>query len=296
MQDRNQKELLIPQDATSHIPRLMDFKMERDRKRGCTPQQPNTSSFHQENACMLNQDHQDTHSQGHFEENVQRADHRGRDGRRQAHGDPDYRTHYKEQCRQDEQGAAEFQPRVPKCESWSEMPHGWSRSSSQEEYCTEEAPYRRVYPEPDRLDIFRTEEIRNVQARSPDYVRLHTDNEGLHWSPDRRQGSREQERTRRSFSTEMNSHQSHDLLVNGPFMQNNKIGDLYIKEAEPGPSRTGLSNLERIYDGPRFMSDIPEPFRRFLKGGTADSEQGKRKRKSRFSDASMEEVAKTRRM
>lgn len=296
MQDRNQDDLLIPQDMTLHLPRLMDFQMECDRERGCTPQQPNTSSFHQEQAYMLNQGHQDTHSQGHFEENVERADHQGRNGHRQAHIDPDYRSHYKEQYRQDEQRPAEFEPRIPKCESWSEMTHGWSHSSSQEEYCTEEAPYRRVYPERDPLVIFRNEEIRNVQARSPDYVRLHPDNNGLHWSPDRRQGSREQESTRRSFPTEMNSHQSHDLLVIGPLMQNHKTGDLYIKEAKPGLSRTGLSNLERNDDNPRFMSDIPEPFRRFLKGRTPDSDQGKRKRKSRFSDASMEEVAKTRRM
>lgn len=296
MQNRNQKGSLIPQDATSHLPRLMDFKMEHGRKRGYTPQQPNTSSFHQENAYMLNQDHWDTHSQGRFEENVQRADHRGRDGRKQAHGDPDYHTNYKERYRQDEQRAVEFEPHIPKCESRSEIPHGWSRSSSQEEYCTLEAPYRRGYPERDPLDIFHTEEIKNVQGRSPHYMRLHPDDDSLHWSPDRRQGTREQVSTRRSFPTEMECHQSHDLLVNGQLLQNHKIGDLYIEEAKPGPSTIGLSNLERNDDVPRFMSDIPEPFKRFLKGGTIDSEQGKRKRKSRFSDASMEEMAKTRRM
>lgn len=272
----------------------MDFKMELGLKRGYTPQQPNTSLFHQENAYMLNQDHRDMHSRGHFEENVQRADHRGRDGCRQAPGDPEYHTNYKERYRQDEQRAVEFDPRFPKCESRSETPRGWSRSSSQE-YCTEEAPYRRGYPERDPLDIFRIEEIRTVQGRSPDYMGLHPDDDSLHWCPDRRQGSREHESTR-SFPTEMASHQPHDLFVNGQLLQNHKIGDLYTKEAKPGPSRIGLSNLERNDDIPRFIPDIPEPFKRFLKGGTHDGEQGKRKRKSRFSDASMEEVAKTRRM
>lgn len=294
MQNRNHKGSLLPQDMTSHLPRLMDFKMERGQRRACTPQQPNTSSFHQENAYILNQGHWDTQSQGRFEDNVHRADRRGRDGRRQAPGDPDYPANYKERYQQDKQRTVEFEPCISKCEPRSEMPHGWSRSSTQE-YCTEEAPYRRGYPERVPLDIFRPEEIRNVQGQSPDYMLLRPDDDGLHWSPDRRQGSREQESTRRSFPTDMESHHSHDLLVNGQLLQNHKIGDLYMKEAKPGLSRTGLSNLERN-DVPRFMSDIPEPFKRFLKGGTNDSEQGKRKRKSRFSDASMEELAKTRRM
>lgn len=269
--------------------------MELGQKRGYTSQQPNTSSFHQENAYMLNQDHLNMHSQGCFEENVQMADHRRRDGFRQAPGDPNYHTNYEERYRQDEQRAVEFELCVPKCESRSEVPHGWSRSSSQE-YCTEEAPYRRAYPQRDPLDSFRIEELRNVQSRSPDYTRLHPDDDSLRWSPDRRQGPREQESVSRSFPTEMDSHQSHDLLGNGQLLQNHKFGDLCTKEANPGPSRTGLPNPERNDDVPRFLSDIPEPFMRFLKGGNNDSEQGKRKRKSRFSDASMEEVAKTRRM
>lgn len=296
MHNRNQKGSLIPQDARSHLPRLMDFKMERGQESGYTQQQPNMSSFPQENAYILNQDNWDMRSRGHFGENVQRADHRGRDARRQAPGDPDYCINYKERYRQDEQRTVEFEPCIPKCDLRSEMPHGWSRSSSQEEYCTEEGPYRRDHPERDPLDIFRTEEKRNVQGRSSDYMRLHPGDDSFHWSPDSRQGSREQESIRRSFPTEMESHQSYDFLVNGQLLQNHKIGDLYIKEVKPGPSRTGLPNLERNDDVPRFMSDIPEPFKRFLKGGTNDSEQSKRKRKSRFSDASMEEVAKTRRM
>lgn len=271
----------------------MDFKMDPGQKRAYTPQQPKTSSFYQKKACMLNQDHQDTHSEGRFE---QRADHRGRGGRRQAPGDPEYHANYKEQYRHDDEiTAPEFESRFPKCESRSEMPNGWSRSSSQE-YFPEEAPYRRSYPERDPLEIFHAEEIRNVQGRSPDYMSLHPDDDSLHWSPDRRQGSRERESTGRSFPTEISRHQSHGLEVNGQLLQNYKVGDLYIQEDKPGPSRTGLSNLKRNDDFPRFMSDIPEPFKRFLKGGTNDSEQGKRKRKSRFSDASMEEVAKTRRM
>lgn len=295
MHNWNQKGSLIPQDARSHLPRLMDFKMECAQERGYTQQQPNTSSFHQETPYMLNQGDRDTRSWGRFEGNVQRADHRGRDGRRQAPGDPDDCSNYKERYRQDEQRTVEFEPRIPKSELRSEMPHGWSHSSSQE-YCSEEGPFRRGYPERDPMDIFHTEEKRNVQGRSPDYMRLHPDDDSFHWSPDIRQGSREQESIRRSFPTEMKSHQSHDHLVNGHLLQNHKIGDLHIEEAKPVLSRTGLPNPERNADVSRFMSDIPEPFKRFLKGGTNDSEQGKRKRKSRFSDASMEELAKTRRM
>lgn len=241
---------------------------------------------------MLNQDHGDTHSRGRSE---QRADHRGRDGGRQAPGDPEYHTIHKERYRQDEQRALELESRFPNCESRSELPNGWSRSSSQE-YCTEEAPYRRSYPETDPLEILHAEEIRNVRGRSPDYMSLHPDDDSLDWSPGRRQGSRERESTERSFPTEVVRHQSHDLSVNGKLSQNYKVGNLYNQEDKAGPSTTSLSNLRRNDDIPSFMSDMPEPFKRFLKSETNDSEQGKRKRKSHFSDASIQEVAKTRRM
>ncbi|XP_037119769.1 uncharacterized protein si:ch211-13c6.2 isoform X2 [Syngnathus acus] len=46
----------------------------------------------------------------------------------------------------------------------------------------------------------------------------------------------------------------------------------------------------------RSMSAIPEPFRRFLTGSAGDDASGRRKRKSRFSDATPEEVAVTNRM
>ncbi|XP_029976068.1 uncharacterized protein LOC115409177 isoform X2 [Salarias fasciatus] len=59
------------------------------------------------------------------------------------------------------------------------------------------------------------------------------------------------------------------------------------------PDRAGAS-AEQL-DVAQALSDIPEPFRRFLSGGTAES-QGKRKRKSRFSDATPEELEETKAM
>ncbi|XP_062343162.1 uncharacterized protein si:ch211-13c6.2 isoform X1 [Osmerus eperlanus] len=47
---------------------------------------------------------------------------------------------------------------------------------------------------------------------------------------------------------------------------------------------------QRPPEGGRVRSDIPEPFRRFLAGAMDDKSAGKRKRKSRFTDATDEEI------
>lgn len=284
MQNRNKKGSLVSRDAALHLPRLMDFKIESAPRGG--------HASHQEDPYIMEQDYKDMHSQGHIEEKVQitiTTNHKERDGCRQGRGDPNYCTNYEDR---DEQRVVEFEPHIPKCESRSEMPRGRSHSYSREDSCIEEATYRRGYPETDPLDSFHTEEIRIDQGRSPDYKLLYPNDNTHHWSWDRRQGSREPESTRRSFLRGVE--QSHGLLINAQLIEDHNVGEPYIKEAKSGPSRTGLSNSERKNVVPRFMSEIPEPFKRFLKGGT-NSEQERRKR-SRFSDASIEEEAKTRRM
>lgn len=299
MENRYKKVSLVPQGGALHLPRLMDFKIDCSPRGGRASPQPNTSSFHQEDSCILEQDYRDTSSRGRFGANVQitiKTDYRESDGCRQAHGDPHYRTNYEEQYGRDEQRAVKFEPHTPMCDSRLEVRPGRSRSYSREGSCNEEATYRGGYPETDPLDILHTEEIRIEHGRSPDYKLLYPNDDSCQWSRDRRQGSREPESTRRSFSRGVERDQSHDLLVNTQLMEDHNIGEPYTKAAKPGLSRIGLSNLERKGDVPRFMADIPEPFKRFLKGRSNDIEQGKRKRKSRFSDASIEEVAKTRRM
>ncbi|KAM6959165.1 uncharacterized protein FYW47_010585 [Aplochiton taeniatus] len=60
----------------------------------------------------------------------------------------------------------------------------------------------------------------------------------------------------------------------------------------PDPIRTAPSTYQRPPEGARAMANIPEPFKRFLEGATTDKnlENSKRKRKSRFSDASKDEM------
>ncbi|KAG7261358.1 hypothetical protein CRUP_022150 [Coryphaenoides rupestris] len=61
-----------------------------------------------------------------------------------------------------------------------------------------------------------------------------------------------------------------------------------------GPRNAVDSSYQMMPEGGRGMSGIPEPFRRFLQGDT--SSQDVRKRKSRFSDATQEEMEGSKRM
>lgn len=298
MESRYKKGSLVRQGATLHLPSLMDFKIDCAPRGGCVSKQPNKSSFHQEDSYGLEQDMRDTSSWGRFEENVQitiKTDHRERDGCKQADGDPHYRTNYKEQYGRAEQRAVKFKPHISNCYSRLEVHLGRSQSYSRDGSVVEEATYRRGYPETDPLDILCTEEKGIEHGRSSVYKLLYPNNDSCQWSWDRRRGSTEPE-SRRSFSRGVGSDQSRDLLVNAQLREDHNIGEPYTEATKPGLSRSGLSNFESKGDVPRFMADIPEPFKRFLKGRNNDIEQGKRKRKSRFSDASVEEVVKTRRM
>lgn len=299
MENGYKKAPLVQRGAALHLPSLLDFKIDCAPRGGCASKQPNKSSFHQEDSYGLEQDYRDTSSWGRFEENVQitiKTDHRERDGCKQTHGDPHYRTNYEEQYGRAEHRAVEFKPHISNCYSSLEVRLGQSQSYSRDGSCAEEATYRRGYPETDHLDILRTEKKGIEHGQSSVYKLLYPNDDSSQWSWDRRRGSREPESTRRSFSRGVESDQSRDLLVNAQLMEDHSIEEPYTKAAKPGLSRPGLSNLERKGDVPRFIADIPEPFKRFLKGRSNDIEQGKRKRKSRFSDASIEEVAKTRRM
>lgn len=299
MENRYKKASLVRRGAALHLPSLMDFKIDHAPRGDCVSKQPNKSSFHQEDSYGLEQDYKDTNSWRRFEENVQitiKTDHRERDGYKQAHGDPHYRINYKEQYEQAEQRAVVLKPHISNCDSRLEVRLGRSQSYSRDESCVEEATNWRGYPETDPLDILRTEEKGIEHGQSSIYKLLYPNDDSCQWSWDRKRGSREPESIRRSFSKGVERDQSRELLVNDPLMEDHNIGEPYTEAAKPGLSRPGLSNFERKGDVPRFMDDIPEPFKRFLKGRRYDIEQGKRKRKSRFSDASIEEVAKIRRM
>ncbi|KAM4630981.1 uncharacterized protein ACJ7VT_000554 isoform 2-T2 [Polymixia lowei] len=71
----------------------------------------------------------------------------------------------------------------------------------------------------------------------------------------------------------------------------------YQEEAvgSAGSSRTGPPTSQRPPEGTRMISEIPEPFRRFLEGATGSQDNRKRKR-SRFSDATKEEMERAKGM
>jgi hypothetical protein len=61
-------------------------------------------------------------------------------------------------------------------------------------------------------------------------------------------------------------------------------------EMERGMGPPGMRGTQKPAEGGRMRTEIPEPFRRFLEGATDDHKSpGKRKRKSRFSDATEQE-------
>lgn len=308
-QNRNRKDSqsFTPRDVTSHLPKLMDCKIECPPRLRYPPEHTSTPPFHSEDAYTLNQDGMDSPRLDRVEEGLWMEDYRGEDGRRREYVDPDYRRDYKEGHFTDEQGTAMMEPHVSKYDTRSDMPYDQRKY---EEYYREESSYGRCYPEINSPDDFNSEKIRSIGVRSPEYEPLqpvHPEGDNHQWSLDREsgrydsmnrtsgQGSRELEARRRSFPTMVESDRPCDLLFN-PRDYSDKIRDPQYEEAKPGSSRTGPPNFERQEEVPRFMSDIPEPFRRFLEGDSNNSEHGKRKRKSRFSDATAEEMARTKGM
>ena len=71
------------------------------------------------------------------------------------------------------------------------------------------------------------------------------------------------------------------------------VGALRNRKAGP-PRAAAAAPYQGPPEGGRGMAEIPETFRRFLQGG--GSSQETRKRKSRFSDATQEEVEGSKRM
>lgn len=250
---------------------------------------------------------EDTLSHDRMEEELRRADYRESDMYRRKYVEPDYHREYQDEYVEDPQRRAVLEPGgVPRFDSREEMPHGQAQHV---EYYPEKAPpHRGPYPKRDPLKEFYSEEVRPAEYQPSQPVYPEGDNQW--WSVDRdsgrqdsmnracRQGSLEPETKRESFPTPMESDRSRDHLFNMIRDYCHEMREPHQEEAvaNPGPSRTGHPNSQRQVEVTRTMSDIPEPFRRFLKGPANDESQGKRKRKSRFSDATAEEVKTTKEM
>lgn len=236
-------------------------------------------------------------------EELLRSDFRESPTYREGYTDSDYRSQYGEDPQRSvplERGDAsryDFREDLP-------------RSLTQPEYYPEEVPpYRRAYPEREPFQDFQSEAVRGGNVRSAEYSPaqvLYPEGDKRRWSLEResdrrdsmnradRQGLSEPEVSRRSFTPSMEIDRSRDHLFN-------IIRDYQHEMREPHQDealdrRAGVAASQRKVDVTRSISDIPEPFMRFLKGSAEDEAHAKRKRKSRFSDATQEELERTREM
>ncbi|XP_041811955.1 uncharacterized protein si:ch211-13c6.2 isoform X2 [Chelmon rostratus] len=313
-QDRagNVSQSLTQRDVPSHQPQLKDYQDEFSHQGRYPPGHSGTPPFHSEDPYMLSRDRQlhdreDAFSHGRMQEEL-----REKNMYRPEYKHPDYRREYEAEYVEDPQRRAVLEPGgVPMYDSRVEIPRG--QAQHVEYYSEETPPDRRPYPERDLLKEFYSEEVRRGRVRSAEYQPAqpaYPEGDNHRWSVDResgrhdsvnragRQGSSEPEAKRRSFPTPVESDWSRDRLfnMNSDYCHDTREPHQEDAVANSGPSRTGSLNFQRQAEVTRSLSDIPEPFRRFLKGATKDEGHSKRKRKSRFSDATAEEVETTKEM
>lgn len=288
-----------PQSSTqiglaSHLPKLMDFKIEPSVQERYPPEHRDTPPSRPKDPYMPDRDMcKDPLSHDRFGEDLRRADYRESNLQKQEYREPDSQRDYE-------------QSGIPKYDLRVEVTRGQGRCA---EICQREAsPYRRPYPERDSLGDFYPKDMRSGQSHSAEYEpperanseggngRQSLDREpGRHDSLNRagRLGSSEPESKWRGFSTTSQGDLKFNIQDYG-----HKSREMHQEDynSNPGPSRTGLGIPQRQVEVSRCMADIPEPFKRFLEGPNNNEDQGKRKRKSRFSDASAEEVETTKGM
>ncbi|XP_056273318.1 uncharacterized protein si:ch211-13c6.2 isoform X2 [Pseudoliparis swirei] len=309
--DQNHLQSLTQRNVPSLLPDREDYRGDYSHPGRYPPGPPDTAPLHPEDTYMLDRDRptyqqEDTLRHGCREEELHRADYRENPMNRREYMDPDYRTNYEEQYAEDPQRRARPEPGGDsRFGLRQEMPRGQAQHG---EYYPEEATPRKPYPEKDPLKEFYTEEVRRRGRVSSEYspsqpVDLTSDEQrcSLNWESGRResmngagrQGPTHPEANRRSFTTSMESDQAPDgLLFNFVRDYRHEMRKAYQEEtvANPWQSRTGTPSSQRQVEATRAISDIPEPFRRFLKGDANEAGYGKRKRKSRFSDATAEET------
>lgn len=156
------------------------------------------------------------------------------------------------------------------------------------------------YASKDLLKEFYTEELkREKQAKAQQPP--HLEDSSQQWPCDRysyqhkdmsragRQSASDLETKMSSFATDVDGRNSREMFKMVKDYQHNVLAPGHQDEAfsNPGPSRVHPS---RPGDLSRKMPDIPDPFMRFLQGGTNREEPGVRKKKSRFADATIEEL------
>ncbi|XP_075995621.1 uncharacterized protein LOC142989812 isoform X2 [Genypterus blacodes] len=267
----------------------------------CPLDYPNNPSFQPEDSYARGKVEQQKYEQ----EDSLNSDYRDSDKYTPDYWESDFPQEYQDEYVEDEPEGVDRQ------DFRKEMPR---RPPQHADRFAEKGPLcRRSYPESDPLKEFYSEEVRRGQVRSDEYQasqRVFTKESQPHWSNDRearrwedvnragRQGSSESEPRRPAIPSLFENDPLHDKthLLKIITDYRHKVREPYAQEDNRGPSRTGPSISMRPPEVTPAMSDIPEPFRRFLEGAVDNDYQRKRKRKSRFSDATEEEVQRAKQM
>ncbi|KAK2830335.1 hypothetical protein Q5P01_018266 [Channa striata] len=313
--NRNIPPKLTQQNVPPLLPELKNYRNEYSHRERYPTGHTHTPLFHsREPGANRGRRQDDTFGRDFLEEELGGTTHRESDIYIRENMDPDYHDEYEEEDINDPHNF--FSPRavleagsVIEYDSGEEMPHGQAQHI--ESYSDKAHPYRGPYPENDPLKEFYTEEVRRRRVISAEYPkqRAYPEDE-KRWSLERESvrretivrrgshGSIEPEVKKGNFPAPVESDQSHDYTFC-------VIRDYQHERMEPhpenimsnsGPGRRAPPTSQREVEVNRTMSNIPEPFRRFLKGANNDESHGKRKRKSRFSDATAEEVVMTNEM
>lgn len=236
-----------------------------------------------------------------FQEKPGRPDYREGFDYRKDYKKPDIYDPFENEFARQQQGSGIPGPRdAHRYDYGQQMSQGQFQDSN---YYPAGAPSnKRPYPERDALEEFYSEEVKRGQARSFGYQpssqmmypegdkRSFMESNTHNMTGARRQGSSEPEAKRRSFSSPLDTDPSYEQMLVKDYRHEER--DPYQEKAfdNAGPNKAGPSSSQRRVEVSSISPDIPEPFRRFMKGFENDEKMSTSKRRSRFSDASAEEV------
>lgn len=249
---------------------------------------------------------ENTHSRDHAGDELQRGEYKEGFKYREDYIKPQYQSPLQEAYVDNPQRRELLEQRDGSRYNYREqMSHG----QVQDQNPAEAPPYKRHYPENDPIDEIYPEGDGRGQLYSHGYQPsqpVYLERDERRWSVERDSGRHDNmnrarwqetskpEAKRRNLSTPLESDQSRDHMFQIIKDYHHEMREPYPDEVlgNPGPSRAPTS--QRQVTVTPSMSNIPEPFRLFLKGGV--NYEGHRKRKSRFSDATPEEIHMTKEM
>uniref|UniRef100_A0A1A8FLZ9 C2H2-type domain-containing protein n=1 Tax=Nothobranchius korthausae TaxID=1143690 RepID=A0A1A8FLZ9_9TELE len=292
--ERQYRQQHTPQKPSRDLPPLLPEFKDYHRRKSSGPE-----LYPDEAGMKRRLEEEDSFSQGHLQED------RGRSYYREEFDNskkPDYhRSYEKNQAPRNSRTLGRYE-----VARYEDEPSPQSQDPADRYYPTEAPVYERHYPERDALEEFYSEEVRRGQDRSrgsqPSSEMMPPKGDEPLWSMeresgrhDRRHGSSEPEPKRRNLDSALEHDQSYSNMFNIVKDYHHKTSGPYAEEEFDSPGISGArppaGQVVRDYD---TLTDLPEPFRRFLKAG--EDNDRRNKRRSRFSDASPDELNKAKEM